>query len=166
VVIVQLSFVLTERGYGSPKLIGIGAALAGLAMPLGSVLFRQIRAGYAAKLAVSFSLSGIGFFIMTFTHRYGHRCRGRAQRDGIRIGVANPGNVGSLEASASRSRSRYRRMAIILRLGAVCQSVGGPRPGTLIGWAHSYSPGPCMRMRTVCADLGHSPLFENTVKKL
>jgi predicted MFS family arabinose efflux permease len=65
VVIVQLSFVLTERGYGSPKLIGIGAAFPGLAMPLGSVLFRQIRASYAAKLAVSFSLSGIGFFIMT-----------------------------------------------------------------------------------------------------
>jgi MFS family permease len=78
VVIVQLSFVLTERGYGSPKLIGIGAALAGLAMPIGAVLFRLIRASYAAKLAVSFCLSCIGFFIMTFTHRYGVTVAGAA----------------------------------------------------------------------------------------
>jgi MFS family permease len=78
VVIVQLSFVLTERGYGSPKLIGIGAALAGLAMPLGSVLFRLIRASYTTKLALSFTLSSVGFCIMTFTHQYGTTVAGAA----------------------------------------------------------------------------------------
>jgi MFS family permease len=78
VVIVQLSFVLTERGYGSPKLIGIGAALAGLAMPLGAVLFRLIRASYTTKLALSFTLSSVGFCIMTFTHRYGTTVAGAA----------------------------------------------------------------------------------------
>ncbi|HTF63073.1 MAG TPA: hypothetical protein VK638_10215 [Edaphobacter sp.] len=78
VVIVKLSFVLTERGYGSPKLIGIGAALAGLAMPLGSVLFRLIRASYTTKLALSFTLSSVGFCIMTFTRRYGTTVAGAA----------------------------------------------------------------------------------------
>jgi MFS family permease len=78
VVIVQLSFVLTERGYSSPKLIGIGAALAGLAMPLGSVLFRLVRASYITKLALSFTLSSTGFFIMVFTHRYAVTVAGAA----------------------------------------------------------------------------------------
>ena len=70
VVVIQLSFILTERGYASPKMIGIGAALAGLAMSCGSALFRIIRARYTVKLAISFVLSSSGFFIMTYAHTY------------------------------------------------------------------------------------------------
>jgi MFS family permease len=106
----------------------------------------------------SFRWSGLlGICLITFYHQAGsklhsvecrflhydlyapvwnHRRWRCTQRDGIRIGVANAGNMSTLEASASRSRSRYRRMAIILRPGAGCKSAGGPRLGTLIGWAH------------------------------
>jgi MFS family permease len=78
VVVIQLSFVLTERGYASPKLIGIGAALSGLAMSCGSALFRIIRARYTIKLAISFVLSSTGFFIMTYAHTYGLTIAGAA----------------------------------------------------------------------------------------
>jgi MFS family permease len=78
VVVIQLSFVLTERGYASPKMIGIGAALAGLAMSCGSALFRIIRARYTVKLAISFLISSAGFFIMTYAHTYGLTIAGAA----------------------------------------------------------------------------------------
>jgi len=78
VVVIQLSFVLTARGYASPKSIGIGAAVAGLAMSGGSALFRIIRARHAVKLTISFVLLSTGFFIMTYAHTYGLTIAGAA----------------------------------------------------------------------------------------
>ncbi len=70
VVVIQLSFILTERGIVSVGRIGMGAALAALGVPLGSVLFRLLRIPVAGKLAASFTLSGVGFFVIAFSHGY------------------------------------------------------------------------------------------------
>jgi len=78
VVVIQLSFILTERGFASPKLIGIGAALAGLAMACGSATFSILHVRHTVKLAISFILSSTGFFIMTYAHTYGLTIAGAA----------------------------------------------------------------------------------------
>ena len=78
VVVVQLSYVLTERGFGSPRGIGIAGAIAGLAMPVGVGMFRWIRASYPAKLALSLALSAAGFVVMVFTHGYASTVAGAA----------------------------------------------------------------------------------------
>ena len=78
VVVVQLSYVLTERGFTSPGSIGIAGAVAGLAMPLGVGMFRWIHASYPAKLALSLALSGAGFAVMVFARGYGLTVAGAA----------------------------------------------------------------------------------------
>jgi MFS family permease len=70
VVIVQLGFILTERGYSSPRLIGMGAALSSLAVPVGAILFRVLRIPVGGKLAISFTFSSIGFFVIAYSHSY------------------------------------------------------------------------------------------------
>ena len=69
-VVVQLSYLLTERGFASPRLIGIAGAIAGLAMPCGVGMFRWIRASHPFKLALSFALSAAGFAVLVFAHDY------------------------------------------------------------------------------------------------
>ena len=69
-VVVQLGFLLTERGTLSPKLIGQGAALAVLSLPLGAYLSRLLRIPSLAKMVLSFSLSSIGFVIVALAHSY------------------------------------------------------------------------------------------------
>ena len=78
VVVVQLSYVLTERGFVSPRLIGVAGAIAGLAMPVGVGMFRWIRASYPGKLALSLALSAAGFVVMVFTHSYASTVAGAA----------------------------------------------------------------------------------------
>jgi len=78
VVIVQLGFILTERGYTSPQRIGTGAALAALAVPVGAFVFRLLRVPVAAKLTLSFGFSSAGFFVITASHSF----------NGIIIGAA------------------------------------------------------------------------------
>ncbi len=70
VIVVQLSYVLTERGFTSPRSIGVAGAIAGLAMPLGVGMFRWLRGSYAAKLALSLAFSGAGFTIVVIAHGY------------------------------------------------------------------------------------------------
>ena len=70
VVLVQLGFILTEDGYSSPRLIGMGAALSSLAVPVGAILFRLLRIPVGGKLALSFTFSSIGFFVIAFSHSY------------------------------------------------------------------------------------------------
>jgi MFS family permease len=89
VVIVQLSFLLTERGYRSPRLIGMGAGISALAVPLGAVLFRILRWRIAAKLALSFSLSAAGLFILAFSHSYSVTILG-ATVNGLGSGIVLP----------------------------------------------------------------------------
>jgi MFS family permease len=70
VVLVQLGFILTERGYSSPRLIGMGSALSSLAVPVGAILFRVLRWRVGGKLALSFTFSSAGFFVIAYTHSY------------------------------------------------------------------------------------------------
>jgi MFS family permease len=89
IVIVQLGFLLTERGYASPRLIGIGGGISALAVPVGAVLFRIMRAPIVAKLALSFALSGAGFFILGFARSFSITVLG-ATVNGLGSGIVLP----------------------------------------------------------------------------
>ncbi len=67
VLLVQFSFILTERGVTDQKTIGFHTALAVLFMLLGSGLFKLMRLPVAGKLAVSFTLSAVGFLVMALS---------------------------------------------------------------------------------------------------
>ncbi len=67
VMLVQFSFILTERGVTDQKTIGFQTALAVLFMLLGSGLFKLMRLPVAGKLTVSFTLSAVGFFVMALS---------------------------------------------------------------------------------------------------
>lgn len=70
VMVIQQGFLLTDRGFSSPKLIGISGAAISVAVPLGSVLFRVLSISRQAKLTLSFALSALGFTIIALTHGY------------------------------------------------------------------------------------------------
>jgi MFS family permease len=67
VTIIQLSFVLTERGMDSPLLIGRWASIAMFANPLGALLFTLIPWRPAPKLTLAFFLFSCGFFIISLS---------------------------------------------------------------------------------------------------
>jgi len=90
VVVIQLPFLLTTRGYAAPSQIGVGAALAAAAVPLGSVLFRILaKRGVAARMAVSFALSAVGFLLMAHQTDYAGTLAG-AFINGVGSGLALP----------------------------------------------------------------------------
>lgn len=90
VVVIQLPFLLTTRGYAAPSQIGVGAALAAAAVPLGSVLFRILaKRGVAARMAVSFALSAAGFLLMARLTDYAGTLAG-AFINGVGSGLALP----------------------------------------------------------------------------
>jgi MFS family permease len=67
VTIIQLSFVLTERGVDSPLLIGRWASIAMFANPLGALLFTLIPWRPVPKLSLAFFLFSCGFFIISIS---------------------------------------------------------------------------------------------------
>jgi MFS family permease len=67
VTIIQLSFVLTERGMDSPLLIGRWASIAMFANPVGAFLFTLIPWQYVRKVTLSFLLLSCGFFIISLS---------------------------------------------------------------------------------------------------
>ncbi len=89
VVIIQLSFILSERGVTSPGTIGLAAAIAVLFMALGSALFKLLPLPVAGKLAVSFAFSAIGFFALALSHGFVFTEVGAAI-NGIGSGMALP----------------------------------------------------------------------------
>jgi MFS family permease len=89
VVIVQLGFLLTLRGYSSPKLIGLGSGISSLAVPAGAILFRVLRIRVAGKLALSFGFSAAGFFILALAHTYAMTIVGAAV-NGLGSGIILP----------------------------------------------------------------------------
>lgn len=89
VVMVQLGFLLTQRGYASPRLIGMGAAISALAFPVGAVIFRVLRVPVAAKLALSFAFSAAGFYIVALSHTYSVTILG-ATVNGLGCGMVLP----------------------------------------------------------------------------
>jgi MFS family permease len=64
VTVLQMGFVLSERGLSSPRLIGLWSGLAALANPLGALLFGVLRWHALPKLALSFVLLSLGFFLI------------------------------------------------------------------------------------------------------
>jgi MFS family permease len=64
VTVIQLPFLLTERGMASPAFIGKCATVATLATPVGAILFSILPWRILVKLATSLFLLGIGFAIM------------------------------------------------------------------------------------------------------
>jgi MFS family permease len=67
VTIIQLSFVLTERGMDSPLLIGRWASIAMFANPLGALLFATIPWQPVPKLTLGFFLFSCGFFVISLS---------------------------------------------------------------------------------------------------
>jgi len=67
VTIIQLSFVLTERGMDSPLLIGRWASIAMFANPLGALLFTLIPWRSIPKLTLAFFLFSCGFFVISLS---------------------------------------------------------------------------------------------------
>jgi MFS family permease len=65
--IVQLSFILTERGVTDQRTIGLGTAAAVLFMLMGSGLFKVVPLRVTSKLAVSFAFSAVGFFVLALS---------------------------------------------------------------------------------------------------
>jgi MFS family permease len=64
ITVIQLPFLLTERGMASPAFIGKCATVATLATVLGAVLFTILKWRILVKLAASLFLLGIGFAFM------------------------------------------------------------------------------------------------------
>jgi len=62
--IIQIGFILTERGLTSPRLIGLSASFASFANPFGALMFGLLRWRSVAKLAVAFTLLSVGFMVM------------------------------------------------------------------------------------------------------
>jgi MFS family permease len=89
IVIVQLGFLLTERGFASSRLIGFAAAISALATPAGAILFRVLRIHISAKLALSFALSAAGFFVVAISRSYGMTVVG-ATINGLGSGIILP----------------------------------------------------------------------------
>jgi MFS family permease len=67
VTIIQLGFVLTERGMDSPLLIGRWSSIAMFANPMGALLFALIPWRYVPKLTLSLLLLSCGFFIISLS---------------------------------------------------------------------------------------------------
>jgi MFS family permease len=67
VLIIQLGFILTERGMTSGSSIGLMMAIASICYALGALVFKVLRLPVPGKLMVSFALSAIGFFVIAFS---------------------------------------------------------------------------------------------------
>jgi len=89
VLVVQLGFLLTERGIASTARIGVGASLAALGVPVGAALFRLLRLSIIGKLTVSFALSSIGFFMVGFADGFTPTVIGAAV-NGVGSGLVLP----------------------------------------------------------------------------
>ncbi|HEY1726501.1 MAG TPA: MFS transporter [Steroidobacteraceae bacterium] len=64
VTVIQMGFVLTERGLTSPARIGLWSSLASLANPLGALTFGLVRSRPLPKIAWCFALMSTGFFVI------------------------------------------------------------------------------------------------------
>jgi MFS family permease len=64
ITVIQTGFLLTERGLSSPAKIGLWQGIASLANPLGALTFGLVRARALPKVAASFLLLSVGFFVI------------------------------------------------------------------------------------------------------
>ncbi len=142
VVIIQLGFILTSRGFSSPSLIGLGSAVAAAAVPIGAVLFRILgRASVSRKLMISFTISAAGFALIAFTRDYPLTILGAAI-NGVGSGIALPTlltwAVGGLDQSQRGRASGAWNSAFFLgqflspiSVLALAAALGGPQNAVL-----------------------------------
>ncbi len=69
-VIIQLSYILTERGVTSTRTIGLGSAVAVFAGMVGAVLFKVLRLPVAGKLLISFIFLAAGFLMLALVRSF------------------------------------------------------------------------------------------------
>jgi MFS family permease len=90
VMLVQLPFLLVERGSGAPWQLAAGGVAATITAPLGALLFRlTARRPVAARLAASFAASGTGLLIVVCMPGYLPTLLGAAI-NGLGSGMALP----------------------------------------------------------------------------
>lgn len=90
ILILQLPFVLSERGYGAPRLVALPTALAASTAPLGAIIFRlMIKKAQTTKLALSFFFTGFGLAIIALVPNYLASLAGAAI-DGLGSGLVLP----------------------------------------------------------------------------
>jgi MFS family permease len=90
IVLVQLPFLLVERGFGESWQVAVGGVAATITAPFGAVLFRRMAGrAVAARLTVSFALSAIGLAIVVFSPAYVPTLIGAAV-NGVGSGMALP----------------------------------------------------------------------------
>ena len=68
--IIHLSYILTERGVTSTRTIGLGSAVAVFAGMVGAVLFKVLRLPVAGKLLISFIFLAAGFLMVAVVHSF------------------------------------------------------------------------------------------------
>jgi MFS family permease len=68
VLLVQLGFILVDRGYQIGATIGGVMGVMSVCMALGAVIFKYLKVPVAGKLALSFALSATGFCVVGLSH--------------------------------------------------------------------------------------------------
>lgn len=90
VVLIQLPFLLVDRGFAEPSRVALGVAAGAITAPLGAYLFRRLaRCAVVTKLAISFALSAVGLTVIVVTPNYPTMLVGAAI-NGIGSGLALP----------------------------------------------------------------------------
>lgn len=111
VVIIQLPFLLTERGYTSPFLIGMAAAAGAATTPIGAGLYGRLgNRPVSLKLALSFALSSLGLAVIASTRDYNFTLVGAAI-SGLGAGIALP-TIMTLTMSGLSQEQRGRGSGI------------------------------------------------------
>ncbi len=90
IMLVQLPFLLAERGFGAPWQLAVGGVAATITAPLGALLFRLMAGrSVASRLAASFAASCLGLGIVVWDAAYGPTLIGAAI-NGLGSGMALP----------------------------------------------------------------------------
>jgi MFS family permease len=90
VALIQLPFLLVDRGHPEPSLAALGVVASAITAPVGALAFRLLgQRPVALKLALSFALSGLGLAILFATTSYPLNLFGAAV-NGLGSGMALP----------------------------------------------------------------------------
>jgi MFS family permease len=109
IVLIQLPFLLQERGFGAPGQVTLGEAAATITAPIGAMLFRLMaRRSVTTRLAASYAFSCLGLAMIVLSPAYGTTVAGAAI-NGIGSGIALPTLMGW--AMAGRAPSVAGRAA-------------------------------------------------------
>jgi MFS family permease len=90
VVLIQLPFLLADRGFAEPRYAAIGVAAGAISAPVGALLFRRLGGRpVAGKLSLSFAFSTLGLLVIFATRDFRLTLLGAAI-NGLGSGVALP----------------------------------------------------------------------------